>query len=451
MTMTAIRLPGHHPTLAGQPPQDGRQGISGFSRWCAGSLVLAILVLIAFFTTNQALAGVHPSGLDFFTSKEWDPTRGKFGALAFIFGTVITSLIALVFAVPVSLGHRPVPDRVGPAPAAGARDLPDRPAGRDSLGRLRALGRPVPALSRSARLYKHISSGLNGVPVLGRRVPRQDGRSFFTAGLIVALMIMPIITSLTREVFATVPRTQKEAALALGATRWEMMRTSILGYGRAGVVGAVMLGLGRAMGETIAVALVIGSFPRITPNLFQAGDAMAAVIANQFGEASGVFRAALIGLGVTLFAITIIINIIARAFISRSEKGREGEHEHHGGPLARASARASPSPRSPAAAKFATTWPRRRSSSPSPWRPCRWLLLVIYVVRKGLPIFGWGFLTKPIPDLPPRGPGMGPAVVGTIVITVGGGPDRRAPGRARGHLHHRVRRHEQAGLESSGS
>jgi phosphate transport system permease protein len=133
-------------------------------------------------------------------------------------------------------------------------------------------------------------------------------------------MITPIITSLTREVFATVPSTQKEAALALGATRWEMIRTSVLGYGRSGVVGAVMLGLGRAMGETIAVALVIGSFPRITLALFQSGDAMASVIANQFGEANGTFKAALIALGVVLFAITIIINVIARAFVARTER-----------------------------------------------------------------------------------------------------------------------------------
>ena len=169
-----------------------------------------------------------------------------------------------------------------------------------------------------------MSDALDGVPILGQLFHGQDGRSFFTAGLIIALMIVPIITSLSREVFATVPLTQKEAALALGATRWEMMRTSILGYSRSGVVGAVMLGLGRAMGETIAVALVIGSFPRITPNLFRAGDAMAAVIANEFGEASGTFRSALIALGVVLFAITIVVNVLARAFMSRAEKRAGG-------------------------------------------------------------------------------------------------------------------------------
>jgi phosphate transport system permease protein len=178
-----------------------------------------------------------------------------------------------------------------------------------------ALQRPL------GHFYGHLSKIFAHVPLLDRVFRGSSGRSFFTAGLIVAMMITPIITSLTREVFATVPAAQKEAALALGATRWEMMRTSVLGYGRSGVVGAVMLGLGRAMGETIAVALVIGSIPSITLSLFHSGDAMAAVIANQFNEAPpGAFQAALIGLGLVLFAITIVLNIIARGFVARTEK-----------------------------------------------------------------------------------------------------------------------------------
>jgi len=168
--------------------------------------------------------------------------------------------------------------------------------------------------------YGRLSKDVAGVPILNSIFHGSAGRSLFTAGLIVAMMITPIVTSLSREVFATVPNAQKEAALALGATRWEMIRTSVLGYGRSGVVGAVMLGLGRAMGETIAVALVIGSVPSITLNLIHPGDSMAGVIANQFGEADGTFRSALIGLGVVLFAITIVINIVARAFVSRAER-----------------------------------------------------------------------------------------------------------------------------------
>jgi phosphate transport system permease protein len=317
MTLTAIRSP-ETPTLQASHRKVADKGFRLISLLC-GLLVLGILVLIAFFTTNQAWPAFTHAGFSFFTSKVWDPTNGKYGALAFIYGTLITSVIALVFAVPVSLGIALFLTELAPPrlrmPVVYLIDLLAAiPSVVYGLWGVLYLAIPL------GKFYKGVSSGLDGVPVLGNLFHGQDGRSFFTAGLIVALMIIPIITSLTREVFATVPRTQKEAALALGATRWEMMRTSILGYGRSGVVGAVMLGLGRAMGETIAVALVIGSFPRITANLFRAGDAMASVIANQFGEASDVFRAALIALGVVLFAITILINIAARAFITRSEK-----------------------------------------------------------------------------------------------------------------------------------
>jgi phosphate transport system permease protein len=133
-------------------------------------------------------------------------------------------------------------------------------------------------------------------------------------------MITPIITSLSREVIKTVPRQQREAAVALGATRWEMIRGAILPWSRGGITGAVLLGLGRAMGETIATALVIGSSPQITARLFANGDAMAAYIANNFGEASDVFRSALIGLGLTLFLVTIVVNMSAQRVIHRFDK-----------------------------------------------------------------------------------------------------------------------------------
>jgi phosphate transport system permease protein len=140
-----------------------------------------------------------------------------------------------------------------------------------------------------------------------------------TAGIILAIMITPIVTSVTREIVTTVPPGEKAAALALGATRWEMIRGAVLPHSFGGMVGAVMLGLGRAMGETIAVALVIGSSPQIVGNLFKSGDAMPAVIVNLFGESSGVFRSALIGLGVVLFAMTIVVNVTARVIVQRAE------------------------------------------------------------------------------------------------------------------------------------
>jgi phosphate transport system permease protein len=318
MTTTAIRPESPPSSLKASSPKIADRTFRILTLGC-GLLVLAILALIAIFTTNQAWPAFSHEGIHFITSRNWDPNNNHFGALAFIYGTLGISLIALVFAVPVSLGIALFLTEVAPlrlrTPVVYVIDLLAAiPSVVFGLWGILALQTPL------SKLYGHVSNIFAGIPLLDRIFRGTAGRSFFTAGIIVALMITPIITSLTREVFATVPRAQKEAALALGATRWEMMRTSILGYGRSGVVGAVMLGLGRAMGETIAVALVIGSIPSITLSLFHPGDAMAAVIANQFGEASGTFRAALIGLGVVLFAMTIVINVVARSFVSRAER-----------------------------------------------------------------------------------------------------------------------------------
>jgi phosphate transport system permease protein len=178
-------------------------------------------------------------------------------------------------------------------------------------------------------VYAPIARALKGVPVLGNLFgPSTNGSvsgpSFFTAGLILAFMITPIVTSLSREVIATVPTIDREGAYALGATRLEMIRGVVWPHSQGGVVGAILLGLGRAMGETIAAALVIGSSPQITSHLFSPGYNMPAVIANQFGEAFGEFRAALIGLGVLLFLLTIIVNVLARAAVARSIQRQRG-------------------------------------------------------------------------------------------------------------------------------
>jgi phosphate transport system permease protein len=328
MTTTAIRPetpptpPPPRPTLKASSPRIADRSFQVVTLAC-GLTVLAVLALIAIFTTNKAFPAFRSEGLGFLTSRNWNPSPAKgaphFGGLEFIFGTVGISVLALAMSVPVSVGLALFLTEVAPRwlrqPVVYLIDLLAAiPSVVFGLWGLLALVKPL------GHFYGHVSNVFAGIPVFDRIFKGSSGRSFFTAGLIVAMMITPIITSLTREVFATVPSAQKEAALALGATRWEMMRTAILGYGRSGVVGAVMLGLGRAMGETIAVALVIGSIPSITLALFHPGDAMAAVIVNQFGESSGTFQAALIGLCVVLFAITIVINIMARAFVSRSEK-----------------------------------------------------------------------------------------------------------------------------------
>jgi phosphate transport system permease protein len=161
-------------------------------------------------------------------------------------------------------------------------------------------------------LFRSLHTVLSGRPL--------SGVSFMTAGLVVALMITPIITSITREVFATVPTSQKEAATALGATRWEMIRGSVFPHSRGGVVSAVMIGLGRAIGETIAVALLIGGSQQISAHVLGPGDTLAAIIANQFGEATGEYRSALIGMGVVLFVFTVGIGMLARGIVTRYDR-----------------------------------------------------------------------------------------------------------------------------------
>jgi phosphate transport system permease protein len=174
-------------------------------------------------------------------------------------------------------------------------------------------------------VYSSIASAVNGIPVLGNLFgPPFSGTSFMTAGIVLAIMITPIITSLGREVIATVPTTDKEGAYALGATRWEMIRGAVWPHSQGGVVGAILVGLGRAMGETIAAALLIGSQPQIVSHLFAPGYSIPAGIANLFPEASGEFRSFLIGLGLMLFVITIIVNLGARGFVARSARRMRG-------------------------------------------------------------------------------------------------------------------------------
>ena len=290
----------------------------------AGLLVLAILVLIAVSTSQQASSWFSHEGLSGVFSTTWNPSTNKFGSLTFVYGTAITSVIAIIIAVPLSLGIAllltEVVSRRMAQPIVYVIDLlAVVPSVVWGLWGILVL---APWLQK---IYTSIGSGVKGLPVLGSLFgPPVSGASFFTAGLILAFMITPIITSLSREVIATVPAIDREGAYALGATRWEMIRGAVWPHSQSGIVGAVLLGLGRAMGETIAAALVIGASPQITSHLFAPGYSMPSVIADQFGEASGVFRAALIGLGVLLFALTIIINIIARSVVARSTRRSRG-------------------------------------------------------------------------------------------------------------------------------
>jgi phosphate transport system permease protein len=290
----------------------------------AGLLVLVVLTLVAVSTTREAWPVFEAEGLGFVLQDDWAPSERRFGALAFIYGTVLVSLIALVLAVPVSLGialfaTEAAPKRYRRAVVYVLDLLAAIPSVVYGLWGVLVL---APALRP---VFESVSGAVAGWPLLGTVFGEgSSGRSFLTAGIILAVMITPIITSLSREVIATVPAAQREAAYGMGATRWEMIRSAVLPWSRGGITGAVMLGLGRAMGETIAVALVIGSSAQITFDLFAPGDAMAAVIANQFGEAAGLHRSALIGLGVVLFVVTIAVNMAARAIVGRMDRRIQG-------------------------------------------------------------------------------------------------------------------------------
>ena len=284
--------------------------------------MLAILALMAYATTKQAWPIFRRDGFHFITGTTWDPTNSKFGALPFIYGTAVSSAIAVVIAVPLSLGIALFTNELAPRrlrrPVIYIVDLLAAiPSVVYGLWALAVFKQPA------STFYRYVADTIGKVPLLGRVFGGPvSGASFMTAGIVLAVMITPIITAISREVLATVAQDDKNAALAMGATRWEMLRMCVFPRARSGLVGAVMLGLGRALGETIAVALVIGSNHQITSHLFKPGDSMASVIVHEFpeGQSTPLYRAALIGLAVVLFAFTIIVNVTTRWIANRTDR-----------------------------------------------------------------------------------------------------------------------------------
>ncbi|MFB9662872.1 phosphate ABC transporter permease subunit PstC [Glycomyces mayteni] len=292
----------------------------------AGLTVLIVLGLILVTTSVQAWPAIAHDPIEFLTGTDWVPGDEIFGTLPFLYGTLVTSVIAMVVAVPVSIGialfitevaHRrsrkyivTIVDLLATVPSV-----------------VFGLVGSIVLIPWVTPVYQWWAGVVAPIPGLNAIFDETNtGRNYFTAGLILAVMCIPIITSISREVFATVPDIDKQGAYALGATRWEMIKGAILPHSFGGLVGASMLGLGRAMGETIAVALVIGGSLTIGTNLFEPGNTMAAVIAQQFGESSGMHTEALIGIGVVLFAITVLINFLARTVVRRAEIKMKGAH-----------------------------------------------------------------------------------------------------------------------------
>jgi len=282
-------------------------------------LVLGIVGLIVLELVQRSVLAWQKFGIHFFFGSQWDPVSGSFGAWPFIYGTLVSSFVALIIAVPLAV-----------AVAVFVTEMCPRP-----------LRKPI---SYATELLAAIPSVIYGlwaifvlVPILrlhvnplfkkylgwsGLFTGTDYGYSMFAAAVVLAIMIVPIISSITREVLAVVPQHQREGVLALGATRWEMIRMALLRNARAGIVGAVILGLGRALGETMAVTMVIGNTPQIAKSLLAPGYTMAAVIANEFNEATGdLYRSALIEIGLALFLVTIIVNVLAGLMVWTVTRG----------------------------------------------------------------------------------------------------------------------------------
>ena len=281
--------------------------------------VLALVGLIVAELLQRSALAWHKFGFHFFTGSAWDPVSGDFGAFPFIFGTLVSSLLALIIAVPLSVAVAVFVTEMCPQPlrkpiAFATELLAAIPSIIYGVWAMFILV-PLLRLHINPLLIKYLGwTGLFARP--------DYGYSMFAAGVVVAIMIIPIISSITREVLAVVPQHQREAALALGATRWEMVRVGVLRNARAGIVGAVILGLGRALGETMAVTLVIGNSPQIAKSLLAPGYSMAAVIANEFNEATDeLYRSALIEIGLALFIVTIIVNIFAGLLVWTVTRG----------------------------------------------------------------------------------------------------------------------------------
>jgi phosphate ABC transporter permease protein PstC len=316
------------PPLARLPDRLLRYGLT--------ALALAILALIVYFfirLLGEARPAFAKAGVFGFTfNNDWNVSAERFGALPLVVGTLITSGLALVMGVPIAVATALYATELCPLRLRGALTV------------LVELLAAVPSVVYGLWGIFFLAPKLKGVEqwVADRLsfIPFVGGGSviipnYFVTGLVLAIMILPIVSAISREVMATVPGDQKEAALGLGATRWEMIRTAVLPYCRSGIVGGSMLGLGRALGETIAVTILIGDAPQLGKHLFGQGYSLAAVIANEFGEAQGLHRSALFAAALVLFVLTLFVNGVARGFVVRAARpggGGRTEAERSPGP-----------------------------------------------------------------------------------------------------------------------
>ena len=289
-------------------------------RWMTTGFALGIPILLLFIALEVGAAAwpaLKAFGFGFLTSSEWDPPHNIFGAAPAIYGTIISSIIALMIATPLALGVAIFLSEFAPSwlrqPVAFLVDL------------LAAIPSVVYGLwgifVLQPLLRDHVMPFLSGLPLIGQTALFEGpayGPSMLSAGLILAIMVLPFISAVSREVLMAVPRSQREAALALGATKWEMIADAVVPYARSGIVGGIILGLGRALGETMAVTMLIGNVHKISASLFAPGYTMASLIANEFAEATGdLHLSALMAVGAVLFVVTLIVNGLARWLVWR--------------------------------------------------------------------------------------------------------------------------------------
>ena len=281
---------------------------------------VGVPVLLALLLWEVARAGwpaLRAFGLGFLTSSTWDPVQRQFGAAPAIFGTIVTSIVALIIATPLAIGVAIFLSEFAPRwlrqPVAFFVDLLAAiPSVVYGLWGIFVL---IPLLREHVMPFMRDSMHLGVIPLFSGPT---YGNSVFAAGLILAIMVLPYISSVSREVLLAVPRSQREAALALGATRWEMIQKAVIPFARTGIIGGIILGLGRALGETMAVTMLIGNTHEIKASLFAPGYTMASLIANEFSEASDdLHLSALMAVGLVLLVLTLIVNALARWLVWR--------------------------------------------------------------------------------------------------------------------------------------
>jgi phosphate transport system permease protein len=292
----------------------------GWTMRLCGFAIVSLLALIVWELVVRSQLSWHAFGWKFFVQSDWNPVEEQFGALPFIYGTLVSSLLSLVIAVPLAVGVAVFITEMCPIGLRGILSFTTEllAAIPSVIYGLWAIFVLVPLLRAYVQPSLATTLGWTGL-----FTGPPYGIGMLAAGIILAIMIIPIISSITREVLTVVPQHQREAVLALGATRWEMIRMGVLRNARAGIVGGVILGLGRALGETMAVTMVIGNRPEIAKSLFAPGYTMASVLANEFTEATGdTYLSALVEIGLALFLVTIVVNALARLMVWSVTRGQ---------------------------------------------------------------------------------------------------------------------------------